>query len=47
MFKFIYFNTLLLITLLFDYNLPFNTTNIFENNICYQINSITIKSYNT
>ena len=30
MFKFIYFNSLLLITLLLDYKLRFNTTNIFE-----------------
>jgi hypothetical protein len=45
MFKFIYFNSLLLITLLLNYKLPFNTIAYLRITIRYQINSITIKSY--
>jgi hypothetical protein len=43
--KFIYFNSLLLITLLLNYKLPFNTIAYLRITIRYQINSITIKSY--
>ena len=47
MFKFIYFNSLLLITLLLDYKLLlFNTTNIFED-ICLHIEIIIFKSGRT
>jgi hypothetical protein len=47
MFKFIYFNSLLLITLLLDYKLLlFNTTNILED-ICIHIEIIILKSGRT
>jgi len=42
MFKFIYFNSLLLITLFLDYKLLFNTTNILED-ICIHIEIIILK----
>lgn len=47
MFKFIYFNSLLLITLLLDYKLLlFNTTNILED-ICIHIEIVIFKSGRT
>ena len=46
MFKFIYFNSLLLITLLLDYKLLFNTTNVFRD-ICIHIEIIIFKSGRT
>jgi len=46
MFKFIYFNSLLLITLLLDYKLLFNTTNILKD-ICIHIEIIILKSGRT
>ena len=42
MFKFIYFNSLLSITLFLDYKLLFNTTNILED-ICIHIKIIIFK----
>ena len=46
MFKFIYFNSLLLIILFLDYKLLFNTTNIFRD-ICIHIEIIIFKSGRT